>query len=255
MGKMTNQEMFLQYDGLRIHVKIDFPEDTADRLPLVLLSHGFTGHMEEPHITGIADALTANGYACMRVELYGHGQSDGDFFDHTQFKWLSQLLFLIDYAHSLDFVSNLYIAGHSAGGLAIVLAGAMKEDVLNGIIPLAPALNIALDAAGGEMLGHFFDPRHVPASFDFGEGKILGGNYVRVAQLLPVEEAIRSFKKPVLIVHGDEDEAVPFACSVKAQKQYANCRLVRIPGDTHCYDYHLDMVKAAVIDFLDELER
>ena len=253
MKELVNQEMFLIYDGLRIHVKLDFPEGTSEEFPLVILSHGFTGNMEETHIVGISNALTGHGYGCMRVELYGHGQSDGDFKDHTQLKWISQLLFLVDYARELEFVTDIYLSGHSAGGMAVVLAGAMKEDVLKAIIPLAPALNIAYDANKGEMLGNFFDPRRVPDTIDFGEGNILGGNYVRAARFLPVDAAIRSFKKPVLIVHGDRDETVPFEFSENAARLYENCILARIPGDDHCFDYHLDLVKDRILQFLDDV--
>ena len=39
-----------------------------------------------------------------------------------------------------------------------------------------------------------------------------------------------------------------------AAKKYKNAKLVQIPGDTHCYDEHLDQVTAAVKKFLGEME-
>ena len=38
------------------------------------------------------------------------------------------------------------------------------------------------------------------------------------------------------------------------KKKYKNAKLVQIPGDTHCYDEHLDQVTAAVKKFLGEME-
>ncbi len=58
------------------------------------------------------------------------------------------------------------------------------------------------------------------------------------------------YQKPVLIVHGDQDEAVPYDSSVKFSKLYKNCKLVTIPGDPHCYDYHLELVTEAVKEFM-----
>ena len=64
---------------------------------------------------------------------------------------------------------------------------------------------------------------------------------------------ISHYKKPVLIVHGDEDEAIPAEYSREAAAKYADARLVVIPGDDHCYNHHLDQVTAAVREFLEEV--
>ena len=45
---------------------------------------------------------------------------------------------------------------------------------------------------------------------------------------------------------------VPFVYSQKLQKEYADARLVNIPGDDHCFDAHLDQVLEAVLKFLEE---
>ena len=88
-----------------------------------------------------------------------------------------------------------------------------------------------------------------------GDGRVLDGNYFRVAQLLPVDEAIARYEGPVLIVHADADEAVPFRYGREAAARYRNCRFVPIPGDTHCYDHHLDQAVSAVRDWLLEQVR
>lgn len=71
----------------------------------------------------------------------------------------------------------------------------------------------------------------------------LDGNYLRVAQTIHVEEAIARYSGPVLPVHGSDDETILVESSIKAQKAYANAELEIIPGDTHCCEYHLDMVR------------
>ena len=71
--------------------------------------------------------------------------------------------------------------------------------------------------------------------------------------MVEVEPSIRRFKKPVLLVHGSADLAVPVDYSVRAAEIYADARLVIIPEDTHCYDFHLDLVQEAVRAFLTDL--
>ena len=106
------------------------------------------------------------------------------------------------------------------------------------------------EARKGTLLGQVFDPDHIPDVLPAWGDRGLNGNYVRVAQTIHVEEAIDRYDGPVLIVHGVEDEAVPVGYGVKAAERYKNCDLVLIPGDTHCYDHHLDQVLDAVRDWM-----
>ena len=238
--------MFIDCDGVQLHVELEKPADAAERMPLTILIHGFTGHMEERHILAVKDALLAAGHAVLRAEMYGHGQSGGDFTHHTLYKWLTNAMVVIDYARSLDFVSGLYRCGHSQGGLTVALAGGMEHDRLDGLILLSPALMIPELARKGELLGLQFDPQHIPDVLDAWDGRKLEGNYARVAQTIHVEEAIDAYPGPVLVVHGDEDEAVPVRYGREAAERYRNAELVLIPGDTHCYDHHLEAVTDAV---------
>ena len=100
------------------------------------------------------------------------------------------------------------------------------------------------------LLGAPFDPAHIPERFQF-EGWTLRGDYVRVAQMLYLDEAIRRYKGQVLLIHGDADETVPLSDTAEAAERYENARLVIIPGDTHCYDCHLEMVVSAIKSFLE----
>ena len=242
--------MFITDDGIRLNAKLDLPEGYTGRCPMVIVIHGFTGHMEERHITAVAKTFNESGFATLRVDMYGHGHSDGKFENHTLYKWLTNALTVIDYARGLDFVSDLYLCGHSQGGMTVMLAGAMKHDVIRGIIPLSPAWMIPEAARNGTLLGQNFDPDHIPDMLPAWGDRGLGGNYVRVAQTIHVEEAIDRYSGPVLIVHGDQDEAVPVEYAVRAARRYRNCSLVLIPGDTHCYDHHLDQVLTAVKEWI-----
>ena len=244
--------MYIMDDGIRLNAKLDMPAEHGEKCPLVIVIHGFTGHMEERHIIAVAKTLNSIGFATLRVDMYGHGNSDGKFENHTLFKWLTNALTVIDYARGLDFVTDLYLCGHSQGGMTVMLAGAMKHDVIKGIIPLSPAWMIPDGARKGMLLGQNFDPNHIPEMLPAWGERGLNGNYVRVAQMIHVEEAIDRYTGPVLIVHGDRDEAVPVEYGIRAAERYQNCKLVQIPGDTHCYDYHLDQVLDAVRDWMTE---
>ena len=252
---MKNREFYIDHDGIALHAKLDMPDRSEKKVPLVIIQHGYTGHMEEPHILAIAKAMTDNGFAALRIELYGHGKSGGEFRNHTVPKWVSELLTVIDYAASLDFAEEIYLTGHSQGGLAVILAAAMKRDVIKALIPLAPATMIRDDARRGTSFDIHFDPDHIPGEIKMNEERVLDGNYFRTAQLLPVEEAIRSYNGPVLIVHSDTDETVPVKYAEEAAAMYSNARLHIVTGDDHCFDKKIGEVTRVMVEFLNDLRK
>ena len=243
------KEFFIDDDGIRLHAKLEMPAGD-DRCPLVIIVHGFTGDMEEPHIRQAAGAAIAAGYAALRVEMYGHGKSDGKFRNHTLYKWVSNMLTVVEYAQGLDFVTGLYLCGHSQGGLLVMLIAGMCPDKFGAIIPLSPAWMIPEYARKGELLGTGVNPLNIPDEFVQDDNNVLSGNYMRVAQTIHVEDEIERYKGPVLIVHGDEDESVPYEYGVKAAELYNNAKLVTIKGDNHCFDKHSDRMAEAVKEFL-----
>lgn len=250
MTDISEKEFYIENDGLRYHAKLNMPEG-KDRCPLCIVFHGFTGHMEERHITAVSDVLTSVGIASLRVEMYGHGKSSGEFRDHTLFKWVTGGLAVIDYALGLDFVTDLFLAGHSQGGLLVMLLAGMCAGKIRALIPLSPAWMIPEKAREGTILGVNFDPKIIPEEIR-SDNWTLDGNYIRTARMLHPEEAIAGYDGPVLIVHGDEDESVPVEYGEKAAKLYKNAELVIIRGDNHCYDRHLEEMKKAVKEFTEQ---
>ena len=249
--------MVLIDDGIRLNAKLDMPQGITGKCPLVILIHGFTGHMEERHITAVARMLNEIGCAVLRVDMYGHGNSEGEFRNHTLYKWLTNVMCAVDYARTLEFVTDIYLCGHSQGGLTVMLAAALERDRIKGIIPLSPAVCIPEDARQGNVLGIRFDPDSIPDEIRSPDGWVLGGNHLRVAQSIYVEHAIDRYDGPVLLVHGDADETIPVGCSVEAAARYRNADLRIIRGDTHCYDHHLDeaveVVREWMLDRLKEV--
>ena len=238
---MIREEFYLNDDGIRLHAKLDRPEG-LDKTPLCIVVHGLTGHMEEPHLCAVSETMNDLGIATLRVELYGHGQSDGAFEDHDLAKWLHNLDTVTDYAKSLDFVTDLYLCGHSQGGLAVVIQAGRRPEEYKAILPLAPALMIP-------RLAKQFPEDEIPDCFYFHEQRIAQG-YILANRALDVDAAIRNYHGPVLLVQGMADTTIVPQDTVDAAKVYENATLVTIDGDTHCFDYHLDKVVEAVKEFM-----
>ncbi len=245
------KEFYIDSDGVQIHAKLDIPDGVTNS-PLCILIHGFTGHMEEDHLIAAQRAMNDAGISVLRAEMYGHGKSGGQFKDHTLFKWVTNALSVVKYAKSLDFVTDLYMCGHSQGGLLTMLIGGMCPDDFKAILPLSPAWMIPEITRNGEVLGQQFDPEHIPEKIMFGDRE-LSGDYIRTAQLLHVEDAIAKFRKKVLIVHGDEDHTVPYSYAQKAAALYADAKLVTVHGGDHCFVGKAGEMAAAVKAFFEEI--
>lgn len=251
---MQNRDFFIDKDGFKLHAKLEFPKEAAGKMPLLILIHGLTGQMDEAQLEGVRDAANANGIACLRVDMYGHGKSDGDFSNHNLMEWLSEILFVIDYAREQDFVTDIYLSGHSQGGLAVILAAGMKPDQIKALIPIAPATNIVSESVKGEFFGTKFDQNNMPEFIHFWDEFDIKANYFRIARTLNVDAAIEAFDGPVLVVHGTDDESVPVSFGIEVADKYNNSTLALIEGDSHCFDYHLDEMVKAVADFLAKIK-
>ena len=237
--------MIIHDDGIALAADLETPEGAGGRCPLAILLHGFSSARNRIHTLQTAAAMREEGFATLRFDLYGHGESGGEFGKHTLYKWISNTLAVIDHVREMGY-TDLYLSGHSQGGLTAILTAAMERDVIKGLMALSPANMIPELARKGNLLGYPYDPEHLPTEIPAWNGKTLGSNYIRVAQTIHVEEAIDRYKGPVLLVHGDNDGAVPVQCSIDAAARYANAQLCVIRGDDHCYGVHLDQVTAAV---------
>ena len=227
---MSNQIMIMD-DGIRLSAVVERPD--TERSPLVIVLHGFSSSKEKPHTIAACRAMREAGFATLRFDLYGHGESSGEFKNHTLYKWISNTLTVIGYARSLDFVTDIYLSGHSQGGLVAALVGGMAPDLVKGLILRAPAFMIPRCAREGNMLGYTFDPLRIPDEIDIIKGLTLSGNYIRVAQTVYPENAVDRFPGPVLLIHGDADDTVPLDDIREMAGRYRNCSLQVMHGEIY----------------------
>ena len=243
-------EIQIYDDGIRLSAVLEKPEGT-DACPLVILLHGFTSSKDRPHNILTAAAMREAGFATLRFDLYGHGESGGEFRKHTLYKWISNTMAVIDYARELGY-TDLFLSGHSQGGLVAALAAGMEADRIRGMVLRAPAFMIPQAARDGILLGYSIDPDHIPDSFSTIKNLELDGNYVRVAQTAHVEEAANRYKGPVLILHGEEDDTVPPADSQRMAERYQNCELVILAGETHHFDRHPEQAREIIRNWMEK---
>ena len=242
MNEMINNEAVL----------LSVPEgQTAG--PLLIILHGLTGYKEEKHLAALAESACAAGFTVLRPDLYGHGQGEGAFRDHTLQIWIKQIRSLVRGAAESGNYSGIFLCGHSQGALCALLAAAQEESAVSGVCAVAPALKIPEQARAGTLFGLSFDPENVPDEVSVW-GKPLSGDYVRKAQAVSAEDA-QAYKGPVLFVHSDADERVPLSVSEEAVSHFKNARLIVLHGDDHDFDRRPDLLARAVTAWLLEQKK
>ncbi|MAG64184.1 MAG: alpha/beta fold hydrolase [Planctomycetota bacterium] len=240
---MTSLEIHNESGERLDHVFTPGQEDTqaADR-KVVVIGHGVTSHHDRPYLTHLCDALSAAGLASLRFSFSGNGESEGRFVDSCISKEVADLGAVID---ALEGWRVAYM-GHSMGGAVGVMRAAADERI-DALVSLA-----GMTEVHGFMQRHFghltpgedcmLEREHAHLSESFLE------DAREIQTTLPQASQI---SVPWLLVHGTEDELVPFEDSVRcAQACPQNAQLAPIEGADHCFTDRLDEVGSIVVPWL-----
>ena len=107
-------------------------EEVESSKGLVVMFHGFTGHMNENGylFKELSTQLKEHGYSSLRFEFMGSGISDGRFEEMTFLTELDDARAILKYAKSLKINDKLIILGFSMGGaVASLVAKEFEEDL------------------------------------------------------------------------------------------------------------------------------
>lgn len=214
-------------EGITLRGRLDKPE--LDKCPIAILFHGFSGnrgYKEEDLLSIIAKKLKDAGIASIRFDFNGHGKSDGKFVEMDVFKEIEDAISILSYVRSLEFVTDIYIIGHSQGGVVGGMLSGYYADVISKLVLLAPAATLKEDAKKGFCMGITYDTHHIPDAVTINNGALnIGGHYFRIAKHLPIYEVTKAFKGSALVIHGLKDTVVDPKASLQYQKVMACCSL------------------------------
>jgi dienelactone hydrolase len=137
LAQPTEQRVELLSGGQTFIGTLATPE--GDPAPVVLLLHGFTGSRDELPIPNTEDGvfsraarlLAESGYASLRIDFRGSGESIADMtYEATTFEGqVADALAAVDYLQALDRVDgdDVYVIGWSQGGLVASAVAARAE--------------------------------------------------------------------------------------------------------------------------------
>ncbi len=230
-------EVEIKRDGLVL--RGEFLKAGEGVRPAAVLFHGFMSSRkpEGGILTLIADLLLERGVSVVRFDFNGHGESDGSFSDMSVMSELLDASKILEWALSREDVGEVYIAGHSQGGVVGGMTAGYYRDRVKKLLMLAPAAVIQRDALEGSCFGVRYDSENVPdyvRTHDLeGRPWDVGGFYFRSAKTLPIYETTGRFRGSTLIMYADNDPVVRRE-SVEPYRDFVEkLSISEIPGAGH----------------------
>ncbi|WP_017177214.1 alpha/beta hydrolase family protein [Actinomyces timonensis] len=197
--------------------------------PLVVCCHGMEGSWLR--VAPIARRLAAAGAIAACPDFRGGGGNDngGDPMAMTPLTELADLFAVIDAASAWPEADSSRIAllGLSLGGAVAALAAARRPTQIGALVLWYPALQ-----PGAGLRARFKSLAEVPDRFEH-RGSRLSKAYARDAWGLDAVAELARYPRPVLLIHGDRDESVPLAASLRAERELRDAELRVIPGAGH----------------------
>jgi putative redox protein len=201
--------------------------------PGLVLCHGFpVGPLDARQSAAtfpeLVDRVAGElGWVAMTFTFRGCGDSEGDF---SLLGWVADLRAAVDHLVEMGKPSGVWVAGTSTGG-SLAACVAADEPSIRGVAALGARADFD-DWAGqprrflehARDIGAIRDPAF-PPRFDLWAREL--------RQLRPVDAARRLSPRPLLIVHGDDDDTVPEADARLLARAHGSAELRIISGAGH----------------------
>ncbi len=182
----------------------------AGKVPAVVICHGFPSAVvgaadAAPDFPELADRVSSSmGWLALTFTFRGCGESGGDF---SLGGWLTDVEAAVVHLRATESVEGVWLAGFGTGGALCLSAAAFMGDRVQGVATLgAPADFDDWASHPRRLLQHSRDVGAV-RSPNFPPSLDAWSRELRAVR--PVVDAGRWSPRPLLIVHGSDDQQVP----------------------------------------------
>lgn len=199
--------------GQNIVVLVDKTENPKG---LAFVMHGLSGNKDQKHIVTFAESFKKKGYTVIRFDTTNtFGESDGKYEDATLTNYYEDLEDVIHWSESQPWYQEPFVlAGHSFGGISILLYTEKYPEKVKGLAPISTVLS-------GEL--SIKTPKHSKIIDDWKKTgwreevspkrkivKRLPWSHMIDRLQYDVLPEINKLTMPVLLIVGDQDDSTPY---------------------------------------------
>jgi uncharacterized protein len=201
--------------------------------PALLLCHGFpSGPLDARQsaltFPELCDRVAGPGvWAAMTFTFRGAGQSDGQF---SMLGWLADLKAAIDHLEKEVNPSSIWVVGSSTGG-SLALAAAENDPRVTGIALLGARADFS---AWTEHPHKFLEhAREIGAIRDASYPRKFSDWASEFSKVRPLDAARKFAPRPLLVLHGDDDDSVPSSDARRFVDAHGDAELRLLTGAGH----------------------
>jgi len=215
----------------------------------VILCHGMESSKESEKLVTLSRRLSERGILALRFDFAGSGESEGKFEEMTYGGEVEDLRAAYDFVLRYK-PKKIGVLGSSMGGTVALLFAAEEKNVAALVTIAAPvhperfSVRLSTPEETRQWRAQGFIEYH---------GRRLNVSLLHDLEVLDVPKAARKISCPVLVIHGDKDDAVPVEEGHELFAELAAPkRLCIIEGSGHrlTEPAHLQKALAESIDWL-----
>jgi alpha-beta hydrolase superfamily lysophospholipase len=211
----------------------------------VIACHGLASYKDSHKYHRLAEACLDHGLSCVRFDFRGLGESTGRFEDSIVSKRLQDLEAVLGHVRGELGHANIGLFGSSLGGYVALLEAATDPGI-KAVVAIATPFRMM------ELLEERARRKGVDVNGHTSEE--LGPAFVEDLSLTDerLQEALGDLKVPTLLVHGSEDEVVPFVHAKRIAQRLGGVReLVMVADADHVFSdpEHLGTVLKASMEW------
>ncbi|PRX54327.1 bifunctional alpha/beta hydrolase/OsmC family protein [Flagellimonas meridianipacifica] len=192
-------------EGQQLVGRLELP---ADRHPhnYAIFAHCFTCTKNLMAVKNISKALSSNGFAVLRFDFTGLGESEGDFADTNFSGNVNDLVAAADFLAE-NYEAPTLIIGHSLGGAASIFAAAEIESIKAVATVGAPSNPVHVKHLFKSGLEEIVATGEAVVNLSGRDFKIKK-QFVDDLETKSLPETAKALRKPLLIMHSPQDDTV-----------------------------------------------